>query len=395
MKNTLVILIPAFTAFSALAGGWYVEGGAVCRKNLKLDLRADSHARQLGAQAARAADVRPELGSPDSPLLADDLSTGSRTFADGHVGTDASTAFDGRTGNWSFDSMSQYDAANNTLTYRVSSGQWMDRGEGYSRTVATDTSEPLRGGDDDGAAGAGLRGGYIFLERERFWVSLQMGLNVYGESESSLSGTPYAQTVTSERSLYTRTVQENWVYTYDADFGGAQLVDVRAPGTEGSPYLPAAPSGRELASVDDATARSLLSRSQQVAASRVDLDADLQLTQLVLGPRLEWELHRRLSVGLLAYLSMNVIDFSASHNEDFGMGGRSLAAWHDSESETTVAAGGGAELSLTFHVTDSIYVSVHGGYDAVFDEPGLNVGPDQIKADLDSWTCGALLGVRL
>lgn len=52
-------------------------------------------------------------------------------------------------------------------------------------------------------------------------------------------------------------------------------------------------------------------------------------------------------------------------------------------------------MSLTLHVTDRVYLTVQGGYDAIFDEPGWSVGPDEVKADLDSWTLGAHVGVRL
>lgn len=396
MRYALLAFISAGSVLSACAEGWYVEGGAVYRKSLNLEMRSDSYARRYGLQAAREADDRPSLRTPDNPLLADDLSGASRTFSDGAVWTDASTPLFGNTENWSFSDLSQYNAEQGTLTYHVSSEQWQSTGQGLRRTVATDKSDVLRKEDEDGAAGASIRGGYVMLERETFWLSLQMGLNVYGENEASLSGTPYAQTVTTERYETTRTVQEHWSYTYDAGFDGAQLVDVRAPGTTGSPYLPVTPTGRRLDSVDDVTTTDLLSRDVAGAAAHTDLDVDLQLTQLALGPRLEWKLHRRVSAGLLAYLSANVIDFSASRDEAFAMNnGSTLAAWHDSQSKTTVAPGGGAEVSLTLHVTDRVYLTVQGGYDAIFDEPGLSVGPDEVKADLDSWTLGAHVGVRL
>jgi len=391
MRNTLTLFSLFFAALSVNAGGWYVEGGAICRKSLKLDMSSDAYARQLGLQAAAAFDNKPTL----SWTYSDSLAAGSRTFDDGHVLTDASSALFGNTENWSFNSMSQYSSANNTLTYHLTALGSV-QGDGVRQTVTTYKSETTYGDDTDGSVGASVRTGYVFLERDSFWASLQLGLNVYDRMTASLNSTPYAQTVTTENYRDTLSVEEHWTYVYDADFGGAPLVAVRGDGTTGAPYLPVTPTGSTLDSHAGSTSSSVLSSSSQTAASRVNLGSDLQLSQLDLGPRFGWDINRRFSVGLWTYLSVNLIDFSATRSENFRLDdGTSLGTWFDSSSKTTVAGGGGGELSLTFNMTARIYLTVHGGYDAIIDAPDLNVGPSKVKADLDSWTCGALVGVRL
>lgn len=396
MRNVCIAVFITIAAVSMVrANDWYVEGGGVYRKSLTLELRADSLARQGDMQAAEPASSEPSPSEPSGTLL-DDPSDINQNFDDGYVYEDAFTALFGNTGNWSFDDMSQYDAEAGTLTFHVSSETWQSTDDGFQRTITTDTDAAIQGEAEDGVWGAGLRGGRMLVRRETYWVASQVGLNVYEEMNATVQGVPYEQTVTTEYHEAIRTVQENWTYTYDASFEGAELVDSRPPGTTGAPYLPVTPLDSELTSVDDDVETRLLSRTQRRAAASVRLDADIQLVQMTVGPRFGFEVSPRVTMGGFAYASLNAIDLSATRYEVFAWeNGEVIGDWQDSESETTWACGGGAEVSLMVRAAERLSVTVSGGYDAVFDEPDLTVGPDEVKTDLDSWTLGVLIGVAL
>ena len=217
-------------------------------------------------------------------------------------------------------------------------------------------------------------------------MSVQGVIRMFGTAEASLSGTASRQTLVKEQFATTTTLQEHWSYTYDADFGGPELIAPRPDGTIGAPYLPVTPTRRDLDSVDETTEATLISRTVRQAQSDVRLEAEVQLTQLALGPTLELTLPRGFIIGVSPYLTLNILDFSATRTEVFGFtSGGTIASWYDEADESKLELGAGLDAYLGYEFAKSWIATATVGYEDAFDSTKLTVGPGKVEADLSSY----------
>ena len=393
LSRQALTLTAMLLAGTALSGGWYWEVGAAGRSSIDFKMQSDSYVRLLNLQAARPSHAASSRLAPNSPLLPDALGPGSRTFDDGTVAPDAMSFLFGDTENWSFGSMSQYDSKAQTLTFHTSSDVWTGGASERRTSVASENTGLLRDDDDDWQFGIEAKLGYQFYEKDNLTFGLQGAIRFFGESEASLKGTVLRQTIVTEQSATVLTRQEHWSYTYDADFGGPQLIAPRPEGTTGPLYLPVAPLGRDLDGVDETTETLLNSRTVRHAQSDVRLDAEIQLTQLALGPTLELTLPRGFMIGVSPYLTLNMLDFSATRTEVFAFtSGATIASWRDDADDTKVKLGAGVDAYLGYKFAKSWMAFATVGYEDSFDKATLTVGPGKIDADLSSFRFSS--GVR-
>ncbi|MBE0586277.1 MAG: hypothetical protein IH612_21245, partial [Desulfofustis sp.] len=174
-------------AGSDATADWRIEAGPIFRSSMETEAGGTSHTQLLGLQTAQPYSIRPALSRGRAAIVEanpDDITEiRERIFDDGFVGIDLLTFADGLTVYFGYDSDSQYNEAERSLTFIRTELQprtvTVDRGTERSRTVQTDLDTDL--GVDDRFNGWGVR--FDALRSLAFThgadISLSLGLRGY------------------------------------------------------------------------------------------------------------------------------------------------------------------------------------------------------------------------
>ena len=380
---------------SAGAGQWYFEAGPWYRGGMELKAEGGSAAAEQGAMAAEPG-TRGGRASLSAPAAVDNgTAQVLRTFDDGFAGPSGwewATAL-GQSQYFGYESAAQYDAASGTLTFhREEAEQSTAR---RTETAVRSGAAGWSGKEDLEGVGAQATLGWILAKKERMDASLQLQAGWLDGMDVEFRGEPawsqQAEWTTKESRMERR---QTWIYEYD---------------TLGNPVFPAAPyemttstgvgpmiadrptairqGGNTYASTDR-----VAGRRAATAASRVDLDAEMQSFSVALGPRLRWRPTAKLSIVAQGGISVNLLDADLERAETFAWeGGETIGAWKHSGNEQEWLWGAGIAAGARYDLSDATYLAVMGGYDWV-EKARFDVGPDRIETDLSGWRAEAALG---
>lgn len=382
-------------AASVCSGRFYIEAGPWARGGMELKVDGGSAAADEGVQTAspgtRGEAAYVAVPDPDDEGSAQIL----RTFSTGYVGPSGWewAADAGQTQYFAYESASQYNATANTLTFVQTA--YAENTSRRTETRVTAGPAGWRGSADLEAEGALATLGFTVWNPEPFAVSLQLQAGWLGGMEASFRGRPAwsqeAEWITRE----SRAVESReWVYVYD---------------TLGNPFFPTAPyvmtdpagfgaliSDRptEILMRDGAAERSeaVVGRSRKTAASRVDLDVEMDALVLTLGPRLRFRLLERVAVLVEGGVTATLLDAEMERTETLAWDdGRVIRSWRDREDEQQWLWGGTISAGLELTLTDRLTLLASGGYDWV-EGHEFAIGADRIDVDLDGWRAALALG---
>ena len=383
-------------AASVCSGRFYIEAGPWARGGMELKVDGGSAAADEGVQAASPG-TRGEAAYVAVPDPDDDGSAQIlRTFSNGYVGPSGSEwiADEGHTQYFAYESASQYNATANTLTFVQTA--YAENTSRRTETRVTSGPAGWRGSADLEAEGALATLGFTVWGPEPVAVSLQLQAGWLGGMDASFRGQPAwsqeAEWITRE----SRAVESReWVYVYD---------------TLGNPFFPTAPyvmtdpAGLGAALISDRPTEILMrdggaerseavvGRSRKTAASRVDLDVEMDALVLTLGPRLRFRLLERVAVLVEGGVTATLLDAEMERTETLAWDdGRVIRSWRDREDEQKWLWGGTISAGLELTLTDRLTLLASGGYDWV-EGHEFTVGADRIDVDLDGWRAALALG---
>ena len=392
----------------AIVGAWllgaslcsaqvYFEAGPWFRGGMELSVEGGSRAAAEGALAASPG-TRGGMAWVEELDPADD-GTGQvlRTFDDGYVGPSgwAWASALGQSQYFGYESAGQYDAGAGTLTFtRANAGTDVRR---RTTTAARSGAPGWRGEKDLEGAGALATLGLVLAKKGAWEVSVQAQAGWLEGLDAEFSGEgAWSQQVewTTRESAMERS--QNWIYAFDTlgnpVFPTAPYEMTSSTGT--GPMIADRPATIEQgAGLFTATDR-VAGRRSAGAASRVDLEADMQALALAVGPRLKWRPTERLAVVAQGGATLNLLDAELERTETFSWeGGATIGSWRELADEQEWLWGASVSAGIQFGLTEKLYLSAGAGYDWV-ECHELAVGPDRIEVDLSGWRADAALGLE-
>ena len=375
----------------------YFEAGPWVRGGMELKAEGGSRAAAEGVLAAspgtRGGMAWVEELAPGDDGTAQEL----RTFDDGYVGPSgwAWASALGQSQYFGYESAGQYDAGAGTLAFTRATG-----GTDVRRRTTTEVRSGAAGwcGEENlEGAGALATLGLVLAKKDAFDVSVQAQAGWLDGLDAEFSGErAWSQQVewTTRESAMERS--QNWIYTFDTlgnpVFPTAPYEMTSATGT--GPMIADRPTTIEQgAGLFTATDR-VAGRRSAGAASRVDLDAEMQAFSFALGPRARWRPTERLAVVAQGGATANLLDAELERTEMFAWeGGATIRSWRDAADEQEWLWGATVSAGIQFGLTERVHLSGAVGYDWV-EDCELAVGPDQIEVDLSGWRADAALGLE-
>ena len=390
--------------------------------------------------------------SSRTPDIGDENTFGDRTYDDGYVRLDPGTGDPlslepGLTWNWGYDDGSQTSgqsllftateinesAFNRTTTTTVRElATLTQRGERIR--VSTVEDRPIRLSDEISGVGLSAEAGYFLSKKENGSLSLVVGLNTAWGAESHRQDTPFRQRIMRQQlERIQRTPSSYEIIRSDhIQVNGSQVItdsyalqgvlppsapyrgNFNGPG----PTIPNRPTSRgttasgtgEEQTLNSRTNRGRSSSSQPVVTERVisseqydafavvDFDLDADVYELLIGPRIHLSLQRGMSVYASPYISMNMIDYSATRNEQFVINrdGKTtvVESWQDRASDIKALFGYGAQVGLQIPLKDNWFLIADGAYTHVPDDVSIPIGPNTIHIDPSSYSARLMVGRR-
>lgn len=213
----------------------------------------------------------------------------------------------------------------------------------------------------------------------------------YGFAEADVNS-PWARTAVQ------RLIEEKNVYYFDYDI----LMPISSPlpsppfDTLGPAILWDVPLWAQAANAPETSSQTFLNTVETFTAmSRSKLD--VQFHEVLLGLNWEYPIRNRMTFGLTAGLTVNVVDWTLTHSTEWtDSSGTSIQSQVMRASDEDVVLGATGEASLRYSIdsNDRYFVELHGGYAWVED---VNVKCDSADAtiDLSMWTAGGNVGIVL
>ncbi len=376
--------------------GWYFEIGPFYRGDMEVTVRGGSRAADDGAAATHRSTTG-AIPSLNGSFPTDDGTVQIlREFDDGFVGPSGWpwAVNDGVTQFFGYNAPEQYDAAADTLTFQITLGG----DEGRHRSTRTRTSsESIAWEGRRRTDGWGIMAtlGHTVRREESWSLAAQVRLGWLDGLQANFRGHPSFRRHT-ERSVFETTVAhaETRTFTYDT---------LGNPAFPSAPYQMTNPSGVGPLIADTPTtitqspqsteaSTRQVDRSSQTALSRVDLNVEAQAFTLQLGPRIQWNSERRISLLLQPALTLNLLDADMRRTETFRQAnGAVISSWNDNSDKQSWRTGAGVQVGVQLALSEQWHVTAAGGYEWV-DKYSLSVGPDRVHVDLSGYQLELALG---
>ena len=355
---------------------WWIEAGPVYRGNMDITISGTSYTQLNGLNAWGPLGTNPAAG-PTAGYA-------DRTYDDGYVRMDPGTgnpaALDpDTTWFWGYDNAAQYDPAAGTLSF--SSTGLVGYTEALNRALAVK--------DDVDAVGFEIAGGFQLLQQPTYRIDLAFGIQSVWGGDKNYRTSTYAESA------------GRLDLTDAYDTGGLVPGQFPAPGHRGTfdgPFdnPPVIPSPlistnftRTINPVDLPFG----------AANSINLKVNTRLQSLWVGPRISYQPAPKWSLHIDPKLTLSHVKIKASRNEQFTAtdaagATTTLAAWNDNASNGDWQLGAALSAGAQYDVNDMLYFDASIGYEWVFNDVGLNIGPNRLTYDPSGYTASIMLGYR-
>jgi hypothetical protein len=367
---------------------------------MKADASGSSRVQEQDVHAAT-----PMRSFPDYSRNSDDISQyGNRTFDDGYVNMDAGTGNPNSidptvTWYWGYENGNQYNAGADTLAFHRDT---VETGSGRIVSLTTLRDEPANFDDTFSGWGAELVVGYPITTKGKIKIDICGGLAGIWGADASMGGSTFAEQVQDDR----YDVSDHITDTYSYDTTGVTIPAAPHQGTYDGPFdnppvipSPTIPNRPSSATRNTDRDTSRTSSTTWSAQNHINIDADTDLYELWLGPRIGLAAGERFSLYVTPKVSMNYVDVSVDRSETFvatSADGSSatLNSWSDSGSESKFIFGTGVTAGADVDIGKGLFVGIWGGYEWVSDEVDVKVGPNTVSVDASGYTAGAEAGYR-
>jgi len=363
---SLIVFISMTMLSIAYGDPWWWSVGPVYRADMSIEVSGYSYVQNMGLHGAQTYGSAPgDVGAADA--YAD------RTYDDGFVNIDPGTLVDGLglTWYWGYDNAVQYDATADTLAFHRGGG------EGIARSVLSSTSYD----QDEDVSGLGIAAevGRNIVTKGKVKLGLVGGIQSIWDIESETSQSTYSEQLTA--------------YSYDVvDTYTLEGVVPPAPPYTGNydgpgPLIGNIPTTRSEAGGGSSTWQ---------AENLVEMDVDVDLQELWLGPRLHLDISSNVAVHCTPYVSVNYVDIDVDRKEKFiskYADGRSeiIQQWHDSESYDEWLFGLGVAVGGRINFAKQWFAEVSASYDSV-EEAEVDAGPNKVTIDVSGYSIRGQIG---
>lgn len=368
---TLMCAFGAMT--SAQAGNWVFNVGPTYRGDMDAKVSGPSKAAQTGTLAAKPVKGgAPALGGDAVTAPAVDTVNGF-SFDNGTIGPALGGSADVFGGT--------YENGKYIFTKTVV-GAGVEAGSSVSRSVSTDSPGMMY--DDDDFDGFGIRAeaGFDFGDVMGVDTVISLGFRGFWGLDAKLNGEGYNQTVTETRKSWSGSASTTmFTYTFDAYAG------FESEAVENLNDYVVSGGGSE-------SGESVLTGSKTstwTADSKVSMDVESALYQIVLDASFGTEVAEGFSVGIRPALLFNIADIDIDRSEVFSTRQGVVASWNDSKSSTEFAMGFGIEACMQVGVYDTWSLIGTVGYEYI-DKVDVDVGPSKVKIDFSGYTLSLMLG---
>lgn len=372
-----IIIIAAFTGEASPSIGL----GATYRGGMKLKVKGGgSHAAGTSYSTSKSVGEESNGSDGQSSKLSFGYTGGERTFGEGtttlgsgtvhadgtYVGGDYSAVYDDV---YFSDNRTTVETVGGKTTTKSSANvtgetAWGKADDFDGWGVRLDAEFPLLGGGEDGGATLSA-----FIGLRGFW-------GIDGECSGKGPAVNY-RTTTSTSGAQTKTTDSFYDLTAPLDLNGKLDFD-NAEVFEGS-------------TVKYTPVKGTSSSRSSSALSLAKLEAEADIYQAAIGASIGFGCGR-LTVSARPSLLLNDIDVEATRTEVLATSaGKIVNSWRDTSSKNKFAIGAGAELSVECAISESLGISVTGGYEWI-DKVEFGVGPQKVELDPSAWTVSA--GIR-
>jgi len=374
-------------AGSRTNAGWRVQAGWVHQWNRGMSVRGPAPMPSTGGRRSLSGAAGLTYPDNNAPI--------AREFDDGYVRPDLWTGDtgvpadrQGMTWNWGVDNAGQYNydgGVHPTLTFH------RDRGEAVGGAYST-----TGGQSDDDFSSDGVEVKAMHLLRS--WtkgggtsnqpnakVSLNMNL-VVGLAWFPANKQTHRRAM--EQDVYSLSETYTYLDYYGTEAGGSwPALDVPYSGSYGSvggtdagPLIPAMP---ESATLDSAYLGKL--------RNNVEIESKLWRLRGEVGIAFEKPLTDRLTVYVAPQFVLEFVDMSVERDES-GSGGGTATSRSDSKHKMAVYPGVLLTAGADYRLSENWYAGASVGYEWLFEDPSVNVGPDRVKYDLNGGELSLYVG---
>jgi hypothetical protein len=373
---------------SSSSNKWKVQVGWVHQFGRGMSVRGPKPMPSTGGRLSL--NIAPGLTYPDNSAVID------REFDNGFVRQDLWTGDpsvpaerQGMTWYWSASaSQYNYDSGNHpTLTFSRDQGEYVGNAYTTQRGGTSDDDMPT-----DGIEVIAKRllhswttgGGTSNEPNERVWLDMNL---VVG-----LAWFPSAQqrhTRAMGQDVYS--LSENYTYL---DYYGTQAGGNWGPlplpytgtygtvgGNDAGPLIPVTPESAEL-----------LSAYQGTYTKSVNIKSKLWRLRGAMGLDFSFPLTERLSVYVAPQAVLEFVDMSVDRTETDSVPGGGESSRADHEHKMAVYPGVLLTAGANYQLTTHWYLGASAGYEWLFVDPSLHVGPDKITYDLSGGELSAFIG---
>ena len=398
MHTILCILFILFLAVNTYAE-WFIKAGPVYRAGMDMNVSGSSYVQTLGLHAQNSSSRGTGSGSPSLMPLNDASGYADRTFDDGFVFMDPSTAVNGDTWYWGYNNASQVDLSRDTLSFHRTGSD--ETASSYRTSVSRRTirDESIFADQTISGWGIELSGGYVMRESQKFKWSVIGGVDGFDNETMHVWAEPYAEQIDTRKTETIATYSSSSTYTYDL----MGVVPPSAPynGTYNgwpppSPIIPNSPASLEETQKEKSRTTRGVATSTETARNTVSMDIDSTIFEFWTGVRMDWEPNDTIAIFAQPTISLNAVSIDGERTENWlleqGGSVRTLQTWKESVNTTDWLFGMGLQGGIEWDNNDRWFVSIHVGYDWVNDKATAELGPNPIAFDISGYTAGAEIG---
>ena len=358
---------------------------------------------------------------PDASKLqpvADDMGVGDRTFDNGFNNIAICTLSpdpalhipDNQTWNWSYDADSQFDGANYTMSY---TRHTVINESGSSQNVGTYQSvrsyrdyygTNIDACSDFDAPGLQAELDYLIYTNAatNLAVTLSLGFEMFWGPVQHFQSNTVVGSVSS--SYYYENQSIPYTYAMNGDLVDNYMYDVYANYLPGAPYAGTYNGPGPLLFNTPLSRDTIINQQDYVVVygtpvineassgsssvniwNDVDIDADMNLYSLWLGPKLYWDASENWSLIINPRLSINYMVADAHREESLYAGSAEnptlLKRWVDDATDDEWAWGAGISVGLDYDVNTNWFVGVSIAYDWISSDLDMTIGPNCLSFD--------------
>lgn len=371
-KNRMLVLaagllLTAMGPALAEGEGWSWSVGPVYRGDMEVKFTGRSYVQEFGLHGANAYQQEPS-GAASAAGYAD------RTYEDGFVNVDPGTVAsgDGLTWFWGYESPAQYNAAADTLSFAAGSG-----GARLRHSVVSSTD--LRGEDTMDAWGIGASAGRDLMTKGRVKVGIRVGGDVVWGIESTVRQSTYSERLSRET------------------FSVVDVYDLEGVVPPAAPYAGTLDGpGPLIANIPGRRAETVTGGSSWTAENEVMLDLTIAIQELWVGPRVDVELAKGVTLFGTPYVSLTRVDARVERDEWFRAvypDGRTdvLESWNDRKVDEELRFGVGVRAGARAQLSGPWFAELGVAYEKV-DDLSIGIGPNNVEVDLSGYNVSAHVG---